>query len=62
MDHKEDREMLRENGFAEVEMDRLSRLRRYYNERKRGQALAEQRRLEFVRWLVLTGKLTERIA
>ncbi len=28
MDRKEDREMLRKVGFAEVEMNRLARLRR----------------------------------
>jgi hypothetical protein len=62
MDHKEDCELLRENGFAEVEMDRLSRLRRDYSERMKRQAIVEQRRFEFVRWLILTGRLTEHIA
>ena len=62
MDRKEDREMLRKVGFAEVEMNQLSRLRRDYNESKRLQAVAEHRRLEFVRWLVTIGKLTEQIA
>ncbi len=62
MDRKEDREMLRKVGFAEVEMNRLARLRRDYNERERLQAIAEHRRLEFVRWLVIIGKLTDQIA
>ena len=62
MDRKEDREMLRKVGFAEVEMNRLARLRRDYNERERLQAIAENRRLEFVRWLVIIGKLTDQIA
>ena len=62
MDRKEDREMLRKVGFAEVEMNRLSRLRRDYNESVRLQAAAEHRRLEFVRWLVTIGKLTDQIA
>jgi len=62
MDCKEEHEMLRENGFAEGEMDRLRRLRRDYNEGVKRQAIEEQRRLEFVRWLVLNGKLTEQIA
>ena len=62
MERKEDREMLRKVGFAEVEMNRLSRLRRDYNEEKRLLAAAEHRRLEFVRWLVTIGKLTEQIA
>jgi hypothetical protein len=62
MDRKEDREMLRKVGFAEIEMNRLATLRRDYNERERLQAIAEHRRLEFVRWLVAIGKLTDQIA
>jgi len=64
MDHdrKEDRELLRKNGFAEAEMNLLSRLRKHYNEQERLQALAEHRRFEFIRWLVSTGKLTDQIA
>jgi len=62
MERKEDRETLRKAGFAEVEMNRLSRLRRDYNERERLEAAAEHRRLEFVRWLVTIGKLTDQIA
>ncbi len=53
MERKEDREMLRKVGFAEAEMNHLSRLRRI---------LAEHRRLEFVRWLVSIGKITDQIA
>ncbi len=62
MDRKEDREMLRKVGFAEVEMNRLSRLRRDHHEKEKLLALAEHRRLEFVRWLVIVGKLTDQIA
>jgi hypothetical protein len=62
MERKEDREMLRKVGFAEIEMNRLATLRRDYNERERLQAIAEHRRLEFVRWLVAIGKLTDQIA
>ena len=54
--------MLRKVGFAEVEMNRLSRLRRDHNERERLKAIADRRRLEFVRWLVSVGKLTDQIA
>ena len=59
---KEDREILRKGGFAETEMNRLSRLRRDHNEHLRQQALESHRRMEFVRWLVTTGKLTDQIA
>lgn len=62
MERKEDREMLRKVGFAEVEMNRLIRLRRAHHEKERLLALAEHRRLEFVRWLVTIGKLTDQIA
>jgi hypothetical protein len=62
MDRKEDREILRRGGFAEAEMKRLSQLRREHLERGRLQAIAENRRMEFVRWLVNTGRLTEQIA
>ncbi|MEO7021902.1 MAG: hypothetical protein ABI234_17245 [Ktedonobacteraceae bacterium] len=62
MDHKDDREILRKGGFAEGEMQRLSKLRQDYTEREKSQALADHRRLEFVRWLVTNGKLSEQIA
>jgi hypothetical protein len=62
MDRKEDRDMLRKSGFAENEMDQLSRLRRYYAEKEKQQAAMTHRRMEFVRWLVSTGKLTDQIA
>ena len=62
MDRKEDRDMLRKSGFAEDEMDQLSRLRRYHAEKEKQQAAMAHRRMEFVRWLVSTGKLTDQIA
>ena len=62
MDRKEDREILRKGGFAESEMKQLSQLRKLHNERERLRVLAENRRLEFVRWLVDKGKLSEQVA
>lgn len=62
MDRKEDREILRKGGFAESEMKQLSQLRKMHNERERLRQLAEIRRMEFVRWLVDTGKISEQIA
>jgi len=62
MDRKDDREILRKGGFAEGEMQRLSKLRQDYTEREKLQATLDHRRLEFVRWLVSTGKLSEQIA
>ncbi len=62
MDRKEEREILRKGGFAESEMKQLSQLRKLHSERERLRVLAESRRLEFVRWLYHTGKLTDQIA
>ena len=62
MDHKEDREILRRGGFAEGEVHKLTMLRREHTEKERLEALAEHRRLEFVRWLVSIGKITDQIA
>jgi hypothetical protein len=62
MDRKEDREILRKGGFAESEMKQLSQLRKLHNERERLRILSENRRLEFVRWLYNTGKLTDQVA
>jgi len=62
MDRKEDRDILRKGGFAENEVNRLSKLRRDHAERERRLAAIERRRLEFIRWLVNTGKLTDQIA
>jgi hypothetical protein len=62
MDRKDDREILRKSGFAEGEMLRLSKLRQDYVERERRQHMLDRRRMEFVRWLVTTGKLSDQIA
>jgi hypothetical protein len=62
MQGKEDREILRKVGFGESEMNQLSRLRTFYHEQEKHQAAITNRRLEFIRWLVTTGKLSEQIA
>jgi hypothetical protein len=62
MDRKDDRDMLRKSGFAEDEVLLLSRLRVDYTERTKRQEDAAHRRLEFVRWLVAKGRLSEQIA
>lgn len=62
MDRKDDRDMLRKSGFAEDEVLLLSRLRVDYTERTKRQATADYRRLEFVRWLVAKGRISEQIA
>lgn len=62
MDRKDDREILRKGGFAEGEVQRLSKLRQDYAERERLQEVVDTRRLEFIRWLVTNGRLSEQIA
>ena len=61
MGHKEDRQILRKAGFTEAEMNRLSKLRRNLAQEGMYQELIDYRRLQFVRWLVTTGKLTEQV-
>jgi hypothetical protein len=58
---KEDREILRKNGFAENEVILLDQLRTDYNEQEVRQALADRRRLEFYKWMVKTGKISDQI-
>lgn len=62
MDRNEDREILRKGGFAEQEVIQLNKLRIDLAERDRRQAQVTRRRMEFIRWLVNTGKLSEQIA
>ncbi len=62
MESNEAREMLCNVEFTDSEIEQLSRLRRDYIEKERLRTRAELRRLEFVRWLVSTGKLTEEAA
>ncbi len=61
MGYKEDREILQKASFSEAEMNRLSNLRRNPAENGKYQELVDYRRLQFVRWLVHTGKLTEQL-
>ena len=62
MDHQETYDMLNQAGFTASEIDRLEKLRQAYAENKYDHISETYRRLEFVRWLVTTGKLTEQIA
>jgi len=55
--------MLRRLGFSAQEIDRLSRLRSVYaHKSEMDQAPLDLRHLEFVRWLVVTGRLTDQLA
>ena len=46
-------------GFLPEQAEHLCQLRRVYTEIKQTQAIQEQRRLEFARWLVVHGRLTD---
>jgi hypothetical protein len=62
MDRKDERNLVRKGSLSEGEMKLLSQLRRVYRERIKLEEIEEHRRMEFIRWLVNTGKLTDQIA
>jgi hypothetical protein len=62
MDYKDALDMLRRAGFTAKEIDRLRKLRRDRVGNTVDRAPADQRRLEFIRWLVTTGRLTDYIS
>ena len=62
MERKEERDVMRRGSFSEGEMQRLRQLRKVHSERERLKELEHHRRLEFARWLVINGKLTDQIA
>ena len=61
MDYKENRKLLLKAGFTEDEIKRLSNLRRMYVVEGKFREFADYRHLQFVRWLVTTGKLTDHL-
>lgn len=48
-------------GFIPEQIERLRQLRSVHMKSKQVQMVAAQRRLEFARWLVATGRLTDGI-
>jgi hypothetical protein len=62
MERKDDREILRKGGFVDGEVQRLNKLRQDYTEQEKLQEVVHRRRLEFVRWLVTNGRLSDQIA
>jgi hypothetical protein len=60
-DHKEAQEMLRRAGLNQVQIDRITSFRRQFIIGEVDQTSTEHRRLEFARWLFLTGKLTDQV-
>jgi len=62
MGYQDNRDSLRKAGCTEDEMKRLDTLRRAYAVEGKLQEFADYRRLQFVRWLVTTGRLTDQLA
>lgn len=58
---KEDMDRLRLEGFTEQAIVRFFLLRSRYGQNELDQAPLDIHRLEFARWLVRTGRLTDRI-
>ncbi len=56
---KESHEALLEVGFTPMQIQHLSKFRQDYIEKEKQLAEVEQRRLEFIRWLVVSGRLTD---
>lgn len=55
-------DVLRQHGFTQQEIDQLSELRQTLWKRQMQQDKIALRRLKFVRWLVVTGRITDQIA
>lgn len=62
MTYQEAFQLLHRAGFREKEIDRLYRLRQHYATHEQDQPPLDPRRLQFARWLVTTGRLTDRIS
>jgi hypothetical protein len=62
MNYKKAFEALSKEGFIGPEIDRLWRLRRDHVETEMDRAPVDLHRLEFVRWLVANGRLTDQVA
>lgn len=59
MQYRADSDKLRLAGLTELEIHRLERLQQQYAAEQDKLNDATYRRLQFVRWLVTTGKLTD---
>jgi len=56
---KKDLHRLRTEGFTGPEIARLSRLRRTWKQGEMDLPFLDPHRLAFIRWLVVTGRLTD---
>ena len=60
MDQKEGLDALHKAGFSTLEIERMFQLRQTYVEQEMDQAPAVLSHLQFIRWLVMNGRLSER--
>jgi len=58
-DHKEALEILRKAGFSHFQMDRIVKFRLIFVLGEMDRPPTDHRRLEFARWLFLSGKLND---
>ena len=59
MNGSENCDTLLRMGFTQAEIERLMKFSEEYAERERQISQEEQHRLDFLRWLAATGRLTE---
>ncbi len=62
MDNQRSRHMLYKVGFNEEQVESLRKLSAAYAAKEIYITPADQRRMEFVRWLVSTGRLSETVS
>jgi len=62
LDDQQAYDLLHRAGWTPAEIERLMRLHHTYQPTEMDQAPRDSRRLEFVRWLVLHGKLSESLS
>jgi hypothetical protein len=62
MDYQDTFDVLRRAGFTAKEIDRLRQQRQDHVGNMVDRVPDDQRRLEFIRWLVMTGRLTDYIS
>jgi hypothetical protein len=61
MTYQEALQVLRRAGFRRKEIDQLYRLRQHYAANEQDQLPLDPRRLQFARWLITTGRLTDQL-
>ncbi len=58
-EEKEEQQALQKLGFTDRQISKLCRLRKTYGQDRMDQSALDIRHLEFARYLVVTGRLTD---